>query len=481
MLSFATLLLFSATSGSSEWSLEVIDEHTPESSDTNILEMIQYVGSHRVLGAALTVEIDSTGELVTVDANWVPLGENECDTEPTAQVLAKASETWGLRPVDLSPAVVPTANGHFSCAFYYEDDEMLFVVGSNSQVILERMKIRQYEGTNIGNLTIRRYPTATDVRYPVGLRTVNATASRESIWFTGNCRYHLAKYNTSHPLGRPNDSDGGEYEIVMPCSSTYRPIFGETNGDSVREATFYYYEERTRQLVGVPMWNYEAPQRSATTTLSLDETWPICGNASGCFSSAAQTIYLKTDAQPNLISSWDTVAHEYGHYISWTYGSSGWWCNHGIDEGDAVEEAVADISAMAVAIKEHRAPYLYPWAKVNGGVPHRSDLLDSAVMYEDRCAESIYREGDFFVQAMWEVMHDANCADGVCTATTVWGNQIFDSGDPVTRTLQALAYALDRLGPDITFAQLVNKMADGLAYTEEEPFKDIFRHHGLGV
>ena len=135
--------------------------------------------------------------------------------------------------------------------------------------------------------------------------------------------------------------------------------------------------------------------------------------------------------------------------------------------------------AFAVAKNELGAAYVSLWPRIASGIgPH---LVDSdIVLYADRCDASIYREGDFFRQAMWEVINDANCSKGTCTTYGI-GGPIFLSGSPVTRTLQVLAYALDRLGPDITFAQLVNKMAEDLSYSEREQFRDVFRYHGLGV
>ncbi len=329
-------------------------------------------------------------------------------------------------------------------------------------------------------------PPETVLSSPSGTRIVGLTASREPIWFSSNCKFHLGSYNGSgshgglHELGRPGDDNSNEYEIEGPCSG-FKPEFTSTNTVWHPQTTFYYFLERTRGLAGNPMWAAEAPSRSAKVTLNVDVGWPWCGNAPGCYSATNQTISIRPDTDG--FSSWDTVAHEYGHYISWTYGGGGWWCTDGVDEGSAVEEVVADVMAFVIAKKERSLGYFAPFILINptrSGTPHRSDA-PSIELYGSRCSESNYRKGDFFRQALWEILHDANCSSGNCTPSVVWSGQVYDSGDPIQRTQAALAYALKRLGPDITFAQLVSKMAESLGYSEREPFKAVFRHHGLQV
>jgi hypothetical protein len=229
------------------------------------------------------------------------------------------------------------------------------------------------------------------------------------------------------------------------------------------------------------MYNTEAPQRSADVQITFDRGDPWCYPA--CFSPQTTDIYLHTSRGSTSTSestiSWDDVAHEYGHYISWTYGDSGWWCNHGVDEGDAVEEVVADVVAFAVGMNSNSLRYSAPWMRVNpeGLGPHVLGVPTSEATYRNRCSEEqgYYRQGDFARQAFWEVMNDRD---------EELSRAIFGSGPLAASrtTLNLLGYALNRLGPDITFSDLILKMSEGIgSLSSRERFKAVFRHHGLPV
>jgi len=477
MLLALTLSLIAAN----DWALEVRDDRELDNGG-GVIVASQWIGATRVLGASISIEYDSAGRLSSVNSGWVPVADSSCPSSPTEAVKSAAMKEWALLPEHLESVALPREGGEFVCAFGYEDDDLIGVLDLDGRVLHEILKSqRHYDGTAAGTARIKQYPTSgSDVRIPSGIRNVGITSSREPIWFSSNCRYHLGRYNGSHPLGRPGDDNSDEYEREGPCSG-FTPQFTSTSTSWLPQATFYYFLEKTRLFAGVPMWSAEAPAASAKVTLNVDVGFPWCGPAPACYSAANQTISIKPDT--NGLTSWDTVAHEYGHYISWTYGGGGWWCTDGVDEGVAVEEAVADVMAFIVAKNERGLGYFAPFVVINpsqSGTPHRSDV-SSIEFYGPRCAESNYRKGDFFRQAMWEVLHDANCTTGNCTPSIVWSGQVYSSGNPIQRTQAALAYALKRLGPDITFSQLVSKMSESLGYAEREPFKNVFRHHGLQV
>lgn len=100
----------------------------------------------------------------------------------------------------------------------------------------------------------------------------------------------------------------------------------------------------------------------------------------------------------------------------------------------------------------------------------------------------IHDFGAFFEQAMWELLHNADCSiAGACTGSTVMRNDIFiGSGNTATRrfVLRAIAYALTVLPKNLTYNQLGAWMwvwwVNNIDVATANRARSVMLHHGMG-
>lgn len=452
----------------SGWELAEVDRWLSHEGSVALLQ--QSFDGVEVDGATLTVELNQTGEVIRVNTAWTPETAPACEfASDVARERAQAE--WGVD--DLQPIYWPELGGDTVCAYRYRDEMFKHVISSDGRILEDSDALRHYSAAQ-ADVRYRTYSRAG--AFPSdGEATSRLAIGKETMWFTSDCRFVLADVATPHTLGRIIDDNGLEYEYVGPCNSV--PDFVNTNGDSLREATHYVVAQTTRDTVGRVMWLYNSPQRSSDVQIVFDLGDPYCN---ACFNTLNTDIYLHaiTSGQP----LWHSTIHEYGHYISWTYGGSSGTCNFRVNEGASLEEAIADVVRMAY-FKRNEGTY---YSEPNSVQFPRSSQFTSGIIqqphnntqYANRCSASIYNHSGPFSQAMWEVMNGVN--QGVVPpislpyingATTGWGT-----------ALQAMSSAMNALGPDVTYEQFISRMS--LYFTSgpnRTAFLDVFRHHGFNV
>jgi hypothetical protein len=352
------------------------------------------------------------------------------------------------------------------------------VSGRNVQadgLILEDSDALRHYGPAEGFVRYRTYSRAGT--FPSDGEAVSRlNIAMESVWFTSDCRFVLADVSAPHTLGRVLDDNGGEYEYVGPCTSV--PFFDNTNGDSLREATHFFVAQQTRDTVGAIVWQFIPPQRSSDVQINFDLGDPYCN---ACFNTVTTDIYLHTitSGQP----FWHSTIHEYGHYISWTYGGSSGSCNFRVNEGASLEEAIADVVRMAYfKMNEGTAygePAIVQFPRSSQGFPLSIvQAPHTNTQYSDRCVASIYNHSGPFSQAMWELINGSN--QGVVPATVLPYISVVNTG--WRTTLQAMTSAMNALGPDVTYEQFITRMSLYFAAgANRTAFLDVFRHHGFNV
>jgi hypothetical protein len=456
------------------WNVVETDRWLSNEGSVALLEQ-RYRGVE-IAGTTMTVELDTRGDIIRINKAWEPKEAPTCDFRSDV-AAARALSEWGVEEHELEPVYWPKLGGAVECAYRHQDEMFTSLVGADGHVVEHSSRLRHYNPAQ-ANVTYRTYSPSG--AFPaVGAVTTQLNIGKESIWFSPDCRFVLADPAGPHTLSRVLDDNGLEYEYVGACNSI--PNFTNTNGDSMREASYFQVAQKTRDVLASVAWNHVSPQQSADVQISFDYGDPYCN---ACFNTVTTDIYFHAITAAG-VPAWHSMPHEYGHYVSWTYGGSGGSCNYQVNESNSIEEAIGDVFRMAYMRKvigtfytDPANPFL-PRNATSAGGP--AQLPHTSVQYTNRCAAdgyAIYAHSAPFSQAMWELINGSNY-NGPAPVGLPW---VTVANPAVEKVLRSLATTMNALGPDMTYVQLINRMA--LTFTsgaERNAFVAVFQHHGFGV
>lgn len=310
-------------------------------------------------------------------------------------------------------------------------------------------------------------------------------------WF-GTCYWQLRREpgGYSHGVGRIQDHDGGEQEVALSCSSSAVPQFVGTQGDFLREQGAFYTQNQMRFYVDQNVWSQVAPATESNVQITLDDDGT---DAAASFNPITTDIRCNQDFFDPPFStingcSQDILAHEYGHYVSHTYGGFDGTCGTS-DHSYSLEETFATNFGLLFAFDDHPGSYsaMHDFADGNARSPHVTS--GSADPFAMDCSTKLTQRasGLVFTAAVWELLWNRNCLQDTCTESmTSHGSTIFPS---LTREQTiaiiggALAYAHAGLTRKATFGQ-VRAMMYNYIHSESPAgtaarFQRVFTHHGL--
>ncbi len=167
-------------------------------------------------------------------------------------------------------------------------------------------------------------------------------------WF-GTYYWHLKRQNTlpntsyKHEIGRIQDANSAQLEIST-TNVNLVPAFTSTAANSLRQQTAFYIQSQMRTFIKQNMWDDVNPEQEYNVHIKIDDTsvgtadfrWGLreirCNSTTG-------------GCTAGNCCRGDVLAHEYGHYVVATYGDVSGFCAAGVDEGDDLDETLANVHA----------------------------------------------------------------------------------------------------------------------------------------
>lgn len=487
-----------------------VREVSPSSEDFSVVKIDQFMDDLPIYDRDIAAVFDRQGHLIVLTA--VPTPSRGLDqvgrvtVSSAEEIISGASET----PVDFSGFHDATGEGR---VFVGENDQetLQLVYSAALQMPIWRAVIRAGtfvidaktgEIISIGGSTLdvtgacnvlRRDFVRTSGRTSQLLETGSANLSEEitceASTSGSNCIWELRREPSgfSHTIQRVQDADGGEEQVTQACSLATPPQFTSTSADSKREQGAFYVANQMRFFVDQNLWTPVSPTQSGTVQITVDDT----AVATADFSPLTQDIRC-TNNSPTLgnVCTQDVLAHEYGHYVDWTYGGMGNdGCNPGVDESSAAAETIANMAAELFWLDDDETLANYSamggMALNNGPSAHTSS--GTIINTSAGCAfDNDPSAGRHLQQAWWELMFNRNCSTETCTATTLAGNTIFPGAsaeDSIFNMGRCLGFALAISASSYTHNDLRAAMRSCLyAYngsTSAEAAQRVFSHHGL--
>ena len=181
--------------------------------------------------------------------------------------------------------------------------------------------------------------------------------------------------------------------------------------------------------------------------------------------------------------------HEYGHYVVWTYDGISNDCDPGDNEGDSLDETMANVFAEVYARDSRDIDPTYGaiggFALGNGPFAHIN--ANSLITQNVQCSQANDPvDGQAFQQAVWELLFNRDCDIGACSSSNGNGNIIWPGADRdlvVANVGAALGFALRSLGENITHsqvrAQMIRKIRSDSGDGPADRAREVFRHHGI--
>lgn len=474
----------------------------------------QYVGKLRVIDMEVTAGFHADGSIQSINGMLVPAGV----LEPVAhtshlQALEAAAEAGLIASAEaeewfpVRENVWETARNsslergwsteYQTSVWYYVDDNIEAILDDESlQIVVERSRLE--EVTDACNVRVKDFPrsgsNATSLVPSSNTRTEQVTCEASSDIF-GNCTWQLRREPSGfvHPIARVMDDDGAESEVVQSCSSSAVPQFTST-ADPIREQGAFYVENQMRFFTDQNVWSQIAPDRTSNVQITVDDT----GIALAGFNTGLTDIFCNTSGAAGNGCAIDSLSHEYGHYVSWSYDGTANTCTAGTDEANSIEETVATDLGLLFWLDDDQTLPQYGatngFAFNNAPSPHTAAF--SALTFSMQCAASGTNSADQnqrisglpFTQAFWEAAWNRNCdsVDTCTTAMTSQGTTLFGSIDRETTLTvlgKALGSGLSVLGTNFTYQQLRAQMRSRLVTdrgsTQANNFQRVFAHHGF--
>jgi hypothetical protein len=298
----------------------------------------------------------------------------------------------------------------------------------------------------------------------------------------GTCFWHLKRqpFGFPHGIARIQDEIGGEQEVSQPCSSGIRPSFTRSNGDALREQGAFYIASQMRHFIDQNVWSQAAPNRDSNIDFHMDDA--------GVPTAVFNNFFTSIRANPSF-GQQDVLMHEFGHYVVWTYDDVSGNCDPGRDEGDSIDETLANVFGQLFAADDPEIDPTYGalegFALNNGPAPHTN--TSSSITQNITCATANNpADGQAFQQAIWELMFNRDCTSDTCTSASGVGNTIWvgESQEAViTHVGAALGRALQVLGQNITHsqirAQIILKIRTDSGNATANRARAVFEHHGI--
>lgn len=322
-----------------------------------------------------------------------------------------------------------------------------------------------------------------------GTRTEQLTCQADD-WF-GTCYWKLRYEGVTHSINRVEDESGAEVEVAQSCSSSAVPQLTSAGGNSLREQTAFWAANHMRTFTLQNVWNQVAPNRTESVDYHIDGDYYTCGH----FNPTTTSIHLEP-----ACGLTDIFLHEYGHYVSWSYNGLSSACSDGTNEGDPLEETVANLFAMITVADDPDTKPLYgslgeggslPRDGLGGGQGPAPHITGAGLQLPtvDCTVVDKHLIGNAFEQAVWELLfdHDCTAAGSACASADTLddGAEIWDLGDEavITRVGASLAFAHKALGTDVTFAQfraqMIAKIQVDSGATIANRASAVFSHHGI--
>jgi len=273
------------------------------------------------------------------------------------------------------------------------------------------------------------------------------------------CTYELSYHPAvANPLGRVNDELASEVDVQRGCVDP-PALFSGTSAAATRQQSLFYAQERMRSFIDQNMWSKVTPERSADVQIVVqaDACNTLFSNAPACFSHLTTDIYIDSSRADDETRNMQTIMHEFGHYVNWTYGDLSSSCWSLIDEGGAIHETFADINGLISMIDDPEYNLAYDTAGVRlSQQPSRHRDGTAPLLYSPLAcdtANDIHDVGRPLQQAMWEILWNQNCASGDSCPTSLhtFGDDLWPGatqehvlavvGEAVGRALQATGSA----------------------------------------
>jgi len=227
-----------------------------------------------------------------------------------------------------------------------------------------------------------------------------------------------------------------------------------------------------------------SPNRDQNVDIHADDSGVVDDNGNP---NAISVISGKAFARIK-VSRQQTMMHEYGHYVVWTYDDVSNYCEQGSDEGDALDETLANVFAGLYARDSRDINPKYGAYSGLTGAPSPHTDADSLLLQDVNCSsgEDPHGLGEAFEQAVWELLFNRNCNIDNCTSSSGGGDRIWTGAnrDEVVRHVGAsLGFALKSLGANITHsqvaAQMVVKIRRDSGRETGNRARAVFVHHGV--
>jgi hypothetical protein len=334
------------------------------------------------------------------------------------------------------------------------------------------------------------------------MQTAQCEASESLLGNTCTFRLQLEPFGSSHQIERVEDVDGAEAEVVQSCATTTAQFPG-TNGDAVREQGAFLVQEQMRYYTTQNCWLNTAPDTEYDVQIHVDDAaLTVAPAAFNQYYSVNGAEIHCNPAQPILDSNnvivgyrngctQDVISHEYGHYVVSTYGDFSNLCSVGVDEGDSLDEAIAN----AFASLTWRDGYLtkarygaFQGFAFNNGSVHTTSASTRPVAC---LTGNDPRDGIPFLQAFWELSYNRNCSTAACTANSLFNTSAVSSiwsglneDDVLWRLGRALAHSIS-VNPTngTTFAmvraQIRARIVTDTNLATANRAQAVFSHHGL--
>jgi hypothetical protein len=282
-----------------------------------------------------------------------------------------------------------------------------------------------------------------------------SACGREFDFFSGICTYELSHHPSGelHTLGRVNDHLGAESQVTLGCG-VEEARFTSTATVNRRQQNLNYAVERMRTFMFTNEWDHVPATDPSDVQINIEEDAClniITGeNAEACFNHRTSDIYIDRDHAENEGYAHQTIMHEFGHYVNWSFGNFSRECSE-TDEGDALHETFADIHALISLADDPEYNVRYDTQiELSDHPGHHHDEDSEVPDYNEgdcRPGVDVHDVGVPLVQAMWEIMWNLDCDDeDACVENQSYGDHLMAGigreawlemvGESVARALQ---------------------------------------------
>ena len=322
--------------------------------------------------------------------------------------------------------------------------------------------------------------------------------STSTDWLSnGALHEHILRrtWSISYPINQIIDVNTSEVESIVPTGTA---PFSSTNTTTpvshFRQQETYRWLRLTRDWFVANVFGTISPYASwgiSSVTIDLTEH-QTCGssNTSACYSDSLQCLEFKTPPS-NVAFAPRIYAHEYGHHIVNLYGNRSNICVWGSDEGDVIDEALADTYAFAILGAHAASAYGSTNPLGIPGTDEQHTTSADLIVYGQPACNGVdpYTPGHFWRQAMWELLHNYNCSADFCdiagpVRSTFGVNQPWTSQSAARIGLmRAVAYADKVLPQSTTFHAFAATMHIWLQANYGSSvaayFKSVLNHHNV--